>query len=137
MYYVVVFIASYLSSVHFALVRSTLVVGDRYYHDLTIDSRRYRYGGPPWLAKLACILIPSPSLWFILEAAPEVIQTRKREIDERELRRQLEGYRAFAQQLRSARLIRTDASLESAVTAMLDAIVDHMSVKTRERLRLP
>ena len=40
------------------LVRSTLVVFDRYYHDLLVNPLRYRYGGPMWLARWIGKLIP-------------------------------------------------------------------------------
>jgi len=49
-------------------VRSTLVVFDRYYHDLLIDPLRYRYGGPMWMARWISKLIPSPDLWILLDA---------------------------------------------------------------------
>jgi hypothetical protein len=32
--------------------KGTLLICDRYYHDLLVDPRRYRYGGPAWAAKL-------------------------------------------------------------------------------------
>ncbi len=41
----------YWSAIRAVLARSGLVVFDRYYDDLLVDSKRYRYGGPRWLAE--------------------------------------------------------------------------------------
>src|SRR5437660_1236549 len=34
------------------LAKSTVVLFDRYFHDLFVEPLRYRYGGPSWLARL-------------------------------------------------------------------------------------
>src|SRR3990172_764399 len=41
---------SYLIDILPRLIRSTLVLFDRHYCDILVDPRRYRYGGPRWLA---------------------------------------------------------------------------------------
>lgn len=57
-----------------------LVIFDRYHADLLVDPRRYRYGGPSWLAKLASNWMPQPDIAFFLDAAPEVLLARKQEV---------------------------------------------------------
>ena len=41
----------YIFKVRPALGRSNFVIFDRYFHDVLVDPRRYRYGGPSWYAK--------------------------------------------------------------------------------------
>jgi thymidylate kinase len=60
---------------------------DRYHADLLIDPRRYRYGGPMWLARLASRLMPQPDIVIFLDAAPEVLLARKQEVGQEALER--------------------------------------------------
>jgi thymidylate kinase len=68
------------------------VLFDRYHGDLLVDPRRYRYGGPMWLARLACRLMPQPDRVIFLDAEPVVLLSRKQEIDEASLARSRSGY---------------------------------------------
>lgn len=54
---------------------------DRYHADLLIDPKRYRYGGPMWLARMASAAMPQPDMVFYLDAPTEVLLERKQEID--------------------------------------------------------
>jgi thymidylate kinase len=110
------------------LVRSGLVMFDRYYHDLLIDPARYRYGGPMWLAKFLGRFVPPPDLIFlVLDAGDEVIFSRKREVPPEELRRQREGYRQFTLGAKRATLVNTDRGIEPTVEEASRFIVEFMS----------
>ena len=82
---------------HFILVkpllcRSALILYDRDIHDILVDSRRYRYGGPRWVLRLLTNALPrTESLFLVLDAAPEVILERKQEVPPEEVRRQVGG----------------------------------------------
>jgi thymidylate kinase len=108
------------------VARSGLVVFDRYFNDILIDSRRYRYGGPAWLPRLLAPLVPPPDLLLlVLDADEEVILSRKREIDPSELRR----LRAAYQQLSAssgAGLIRTDNGVDRSLEEASRTIADYM-----------
>jgi thymidylate kinase len=56
------------------------VLFDRYHADLLIDPRRYRYGGPMALARIASCLMPQPKIVFYLDADPSVLLSRKQEV---------------------------------------------------------
>lgn len=73
--------------------KSSLVIFDRYYDDLLVDHRRYRYGGSKTIAKFVRNFIPRPELYFILTADPDVIHSRKQEVSLQELTRQVTDYR--------------------------------------------
>jgi len=77
-------------------IKSSLVIFDRYFDDLLVDSRRYRYGGSLAMAKLARVFIPKPDIYFILTTDPKVIYERKQEVLFEELERQVEAYNALA-----------------------------------------
>ena len=53
-----------------ASIRSTLTIFDRYYHDILVDPKRYRYGGPKSLTGFIGSVVPKPKLTFILDADP-------------------------------------------------------------------
>jgi thymidylate kinase len=75
--------------------KGTLLLCDRYYHDLLVDPRRYRFGAPRWTADLIGRLMPQPDLWILLDAPAEVLQVRKQEVPLQETARQCEAYRRF------------------------------------------
>ncbi len=109
------------------VARSGLVLFDRYFHDLLIDSRRYRYGGPMWLPRLLAPLVPPPDLLFlVLDADEEVILSRKREIDPSELRRLRSAYQQLSASHSSADLIRTDYGADHSLESASRAITEHL-----------
>jgi thymidylate kinase len=109
------------------VARSGLVVFDRYFHDILIDSRRYRYGGPMWLPRLLAGLIPpTDSLFLVLDADEEVILSRKREIDPGELRRLRAAYQQLSASYPSASLIRTDEGAECTLGNASRTITEYM-----------
>jgi len=77
-------------------IKSSLIIFDRYYDDLLIDNKRYRYGGSLLLAKFARLFIPQPDIYFILTTDPKIIYNRKQEVLFEELDRQVKAYRSIA-----------------------------------------
>lgn len=75
--------------------KSSLIIFDRYYDDLLVDSRRYRYGGSLEIAKLVRFFIPQPEIYFVLVADPKVIYKRKQEVAFEELERQVVAYESL------------------------------------------
>lgn len=73
--------------------KSSLVIFDRYFDDMLVDYKRYRYGGNISIAKFFRHFIPRPTLYFILTADSKVIYKRKQEVSLIELKRQIKGYR--------------------------------------------
>ena len=77
-------------------IKSSLIIFDRYFDDILVDTRRYRYGGSQAIVRIARKFIPKPDIYFILTADPEVIYRRKKEVPFEELQRQVEAYRSLA-----------------------------------------
>jgi len=73
-------------------IRSSLIIFDRYFDDILVDYRRYRYGGNIAVAKLICFVIPKPEIYFILTTNADTIYKRKQEVTFVELKRQIVEY---------------------------------------------
>jgi thymidylate kinase len=117
-------------------LRSTLVVFDRYYHDLLADPARYRYGGPLLLARLLGKLLPQPDLVFILDAPAEVLQSRKQEVPFTESVRQRTAYRGLKREYARAYIIDASEPLDKVVASVLTHTITFMEQRTAKRLGL-
>jgi thymidylate kinase len=116
------------------LCRSALILYDRDMHDILVDSRRYRYGGPTWILRLLTNALPrTESLFLVLNAAPEVILERKQEVHPEEVRRQLAAYQRLAAELPDSYLIRTDGGLEATTSSVTQSIVRHLGLRYERR----
>lgn len=116
-----------------AKVRSGLVVFDRYYHDLLVDPRRSRYGGPEWLVRLVGLAVPKPDLMLVLDAEVDTILARKQEVTREECLRQVAAYRALAEGHVFVRLIDANQTPEAVAAAANRAIADFMAERMRRR----
>jgi thymidylate kinase len=114
-----------------ARTSSTLVVFDRYYHDLLVDPLRYRYGGPMWLARWVGKLIPKPDIWILLDAPPEVLQARKQEVLFEETTRQRKEYLKLIKGLKSAFVVDAARGLDDVVADVNAIILDFMAPSGR------
>ena len=134
-YYLLDYILGYWLKVRPALVKSTLVLFDRYYDDLLVDPRRYRYGGPVWLARFVARFIPKPDLFIFLDLPAEVAHTRKPEIPLEEARKLRERYLELARSLPNARVVDASRPLGEVVAEVESIILYHMAARTEQRIR--
>jgi hypothetical protein len=117
-----------------ALSRGALVVFDRYYHDILVDSKRYCYGGPRWLLSGLKALLPRRKVFFVvLDADEKVILGRKQEVAIEELRSQRQKYAALAQSLHCLH-VRTDFGLDQTLAEVLSGIGRHLTHRFDEGL---
>ena len=123
----------YLIDVFPKLVRSTLVLFDRYYYDIAIDPRRYRYGGPRWLAKSIERLIPSPDILILLDAPPEVMQARKQEVPFGETARQRQLYLQFISKAKNGHIVDGSLPLDMVVAQVNRIVLDRLSQRVYHR----
>lgn len=129
----------YIVRVYPHVAASKLVVFDRYYHDLLVDAKRFRYGGPMWLVRFIAYFIPLPSLILLLDAPAGVLQERKQEVSPAESARQAEGYRAVAvSAAMRGRAVLIDASqpLENVLKDCVDRTFAVLARRTTSRLEL-
>lgn len=129
-YYWLDYNLGYLFKVHPALKKSALVLFDRYFDDLLIDPKRYRYGGPLWLARLIrWRMIPLPEIYTILDLPAEVAHTRKPEIPIEVLQQLRTRYLDWAQTLPNAYIIKANRAADDVATEIQGIILR----KTEER----
>lgn len=91
-YFVYQYNLGWLKNIVTQKIRSTLIIFDRYYDDLKIDHKRFRYGGPKNWINTFEYFIPKPSLYFVLSASPETIYARKQEVPFNVLEEQIHLY---------------------------------------------
>ncbi|MFQ5958176.1 MAG: dTMP kinase [Alphaproteobacteria bacterium] len=134
LYFLFDYWAGYAAKLWPLKARSSLVLFDRYYHDLLADPKRYRYGAPPWLAALAGRLVPEPDLTLILDAPAETLQARKREVLAEESARQRAAYRDLAARLENAVVIDAGRPPERVAADAAHAVVDHLAERMARRV---
>jgi thymidylate kinase len=115
------------------LARSGLVVFDRYFDDMLIDPKRYRYGGPMWLAQALRSVIPKPDLVLVLDADEEVFLSRKQEVPLNEVRRQRHLYRTFTAGYTSTRIMDASRSILQVTAESAGAILKYLSERLERR----
>jgi thymidylate kinase len=117
-------------------VRSTLIVFDRYYDDLLVDPRRYRFGGSPGLARMVGRYLPHPDLLIVLDGPPALACARKPGLGLAEAARQRNAYVALARGVRGGHVVDASGPLDEVVARVSEIILDHMSRRTARRLGL-
>ena len=106
------------------MARSETLIFDRYFHDLLIDPKRYRYAGPMGVPRSIRRLIPpSKTIFIILDADEDLILRRKQELSQDELRRQRVAYKDFSSSVSNAMIVRTDKPVDEIVAEIVDKIV--------------
>lgn len=101
------------------------VIFDRYHGDLIADPRRYRYGGPMPLARLASRLMPRPDIVIFLDAPASVLFARKQELDEESLGTLRKSYLDFIRDRRGFHRLDAGEALETVINRSHDIIVSH------------
>jgi len=102
--------------------KETVLICDRYYHDLLVDPKRYRFGAPLWTAKLVGKLMPQPKLWILLDAPPNLLQERKQEVTPEETARQCDAYKTFIRKQQKHVIIDASQPLDKVIVDVETAI---------------
>lgn len=102
---------------------SGLLIFDRYHVDLSVDPRRYRYGGPMWLARYASKWMPQPDMVFYLDAPPDVLLSRKHEVPEAALEESRAAYLRLARESARIQVIDVSRPLDEVVRDVLARIL--------------
>lgn len=113
--------------------RSTLVAFDRYFHDMLVDPRRYRYGGSLGSARWAARCVPPPHMWVLLDAPAPMLQARKSEVSLAESERQRRAYREFIATCEEAAVVDASPGIEQVATEVVRSVLDFLSRRLERR----
>ena len=119
------YIYSHFSTLRKQRAQGTLIIFDRYYADLLVDPKRYRYGGPMALARAAGQLVPKPDLVILLDAPAEVLQSRKQEVPFTETVRQRQAYLQLVEGLPNGYVVDAARPLQDVVSAAAEILLSH------------
>ncbi len=134
-YWVVDYTLGYYVKIRPALVRSTLVLFDRYLLDALVDPRRYRYGGPRWVLQLVWSVIPKPDLVILLDAPTDVLRGRKQEVSPHEIERQRHAYRQLVDMLPNGHIVDAAQPPDRVIRAVGMVVLGFLASRTLGRLR--
>jgi thymidylate kinase len=112
----------------------TLILWDRYFHDLLIDPYRYRFGAPLIFARIFSKLVPKPGLMIFLDASPKLIQMRKKEVSPKETARQQKGYLKLAEKLKNSVVIDASSPIELVVERLNNEIIGFLANKKKKQI---
>ena len=120
------------------LVRSTLVVSNRYFDDVLVDPRRYRIERALAFARLLLRWVPRPELWLVFDIPSQALQSREgRELGEEEATRQRGEYRRLLRGHENVVVLDADQPFDRVVAQAECAIASQLARRTSERLGLP
>jgi len=125
--------AGYFLTIKPKLIRSTLIVYDRYFHDMLVDPKRYRFGAPLFLARWIIKLTPQPDLIILLNVSAETAQSRKQEVSFDESTRQAEAYRKLVGSLANGAIIDANQPLDKVCEDFQDVVIHYLADRTQRR----
>lgn len=114
---------------------STLMMYDRYFHDILVDPKRYRYGASARLVEFIGKLIPQPDFFIILDASVKVVLSRKQEVTLDEIYRQRDAYQQLSTQVMNSVVVDAELPLQDVCEYTYNVIVDSLSNKTSKRIK--
>jgi thymidylate kinase len=116
-------------------VRATLVLFDRHFVDVLVDTKRYRYGGPKWLLQFIWRCIPKPDLIILLDAPAGVLHERKQEVPFEETVAQRNAYLTLVSSLRNSHVVDARQSRDLVADDAARIILRHLATRTAARTR--
>jgi len=114
-------------------VRSTLVLFDRYFHDMLVDPARYRLPKAFPVARWLAPLIPAPHMWIVLTAPAPTLLARKNELTEAAAQSLDAAYRSLAATMPDVVLIDTSQPIADVLGQTVEAVCNHLEARMRVR----
>lgn len=120
--------------VYLKLVRSTLIIFDRYFDDILVDKLRFRYKGPSFFLRAAGVFIPKPKLYVYLDAPSDVIYRRKKELTIDEIERQRKEYLSVMRMKKKGYIINAEQQPEKVIFDVETKILDYLEERQKNRI---
>ena len=122
LYYWADFILGYWFIIYPKKIKSSLIIGERYFPDILVHPERYGFNVPRWLMRASSILVPQPDIIFLLTGDPDEIHARKQELTVEQIGNQLAHYADELTNWKTHALIDTS----SGANHVIDEIISHI-----------
>jgi thymidylate kinase len=99
--------------------KNQLIIFDRYAHDLLIDNIRYRFTLSKKITNFILKLFPKPHLWIVLKAPIKLIEERKKELSNKELKRQMNEYIFFSKKKKNVLVVDTRYNIKKNILLII------------------
>jgi len=87
--------------------KKRVYIFDRYVHDILIDPLRYKHSLSQNITKIILDFFPQPDLWIFLNPPLKTIKSRKTELSDNELKRQISQYTLFFRNKKNILMLNT------------------------------
>jgi len=111
--------------------KDRFTIFDRYGYDLIVDPERTKLNLPFWIRKLFVHFMPHPKIIFYLDASPEIIFMRKKELTYNEIVRQVKLYREIAKSDKRFVTLNAERPVDLMVNDALKIIIDRFCEKLK------
>jgi thymidylate kinase len=101
---------------------SKVYIFDRYAHDILIDPIRYGSNLSKKLTKYILNFFPEPDLWIYLKPSIKTIKSRKIELSDQELKRQMSEYNKFFKNKKNLLVLNTNMKKNKIIYKILKKI---------------
>lgn len=133
-YLLLIYHIGYWINIKDVRAQESLLLFDRYYYDLIVDPRRFRYEGPLWITQMIGKIMPKPDLVIFLDAPSEVLLSRKQELSKEEIERQRQAYKEVVQSLPNGHILNATQSLGAVVKDAEHIIVAYAKQRLKQCL---
>jgi thymidylate kinase len=120
-------------TLYLAKARPTLVLYDRHFFDIFVDPKRYRYGGPAWILRVLARVIPKPDVVILLDASPEILQSRKQEVAFEVSAQQRKAYLSLLPSLPNYYLVDASGPLQRVASDVSEIILRRLAARVAGR----
>ena len=107
--------------------RIKVYIFDRYAHDILIDPLRYKHSLSRKLTKSILNFFPKPDLWIFLNPSFKTIKSRKNELSDSELKRQIIDYTQFFRNKKNVLMLNTSMKQFK--------LIQQISIKIKNKLK--
>jgi len=98
-----------------------------------VDPKRSRYGGPAWVAKILCKLVPSPDLLLLFDSEEATILGRKPELEMMELRRLRHAYQGLPYVVDRNSIVQTGCDIDFSSLRACRVVAECLSRRFERR----
>ncbi len=116
---------SWLISYKFFFFKNTdkkIYIFDRYAHDLLIDPLRYKHGLSKKVTKFFLQFFPQPDLWVFLKPTLAIVKSRKMELPNNEISRQINEYVKFFRNKKNVIMLNTNMPKKKVIKKILTKV---------------